>query len=542
MGRFILNCLVIGIFTSSLVLAQENQAQAAEQSAKQAPLQGTQPLSLSSPALSFVPGQQGAVILESTEKDSSLIARVGYEIGDFLLFGRLSAKLDEGAKEVTLSSLDELRAPTLATLGLSYQFAQVVSGAPAIEATCKRFRQEIFDIFAAKRPRFTPISIEKNECDLGFLEANRNDIFFDALRARNIKLNALCDEYNETRGSGRLLASRPDDRNGAPMVFEEGADALKAAFKMSCTEANLIAALQEEAKTKAEMAFRAELAAKGESVIEAKVAEKRDEAAQQAEKDVKDQLAKSILPFCQEYNNHAYPLLRKLEPEGALPVGATPDRGCEFEAIRTVLADPALSDVDGFRERWEAEIARQFPFSFWSFTASITEGKNEFKVFDPARFDPASQDPIADASRNVSKTSRNLTVGLARFNNLWSVGGGYIRKLDIKVPSKTSVCVPLNGTLVQQCFSSVITDPREKETDLLSFEAKRFLGSRLGLQLRVLHDLDQSETEPHLSLYFLNQEGKGLTGGIEVFYSSQSKRVEGRVFVGAAFSVFPNGN
>jgi hypothetical protein len=465
-----------------------------------------------------------------------LVARVAYEKGHFLFFGRLSAKLNEGATEVTLASLDELRAPTMGTLGFSYQLPQAKITAAQIQTDCQDFRRDVFSDFDLQRPNFKPIKIENGECTIDHLLTISQNLHDDALRARNEKLNALCDEYNSKRGSGRLRATRLDDPKNAPMVFEDNAKPLEELFPKPCTEANLIEGVKQDAVNNVKPLKPGGAGAESEEAIKKKFEEAKEEAGTAAENGIIKNLADAALPFCQTYNNHAYPLLRTLEPQGALTGNNDTDRGCSNEEKLEALKDPSISDAT--RMKWQTKVAGAFPFIFWNVTGFITEGKSTFTIFDPAKFDPTSAKPVDDASRTLNKTSRNLSLGITRFTNLWSVGASYMRKLDVNEPSKTQVCLPIANTNVEHCISALIDAPSDEETNIIALEAKAYISSSFGANLKILRDLKQSKTEPHLGLYFLSLEGKGLAGGIDLSYNDKD-HFSGRVFVGAAFSVFP---
>ncbi len=494
--------------------------------AQEPPGQGDMPPPFSGLAASLAASQLGTIALEANEEGSNMVARMAWERGKWLLFVRLAAEVTKGTEEVTLASVTELQAPTVGTLGFSYLLGKPRSSVEVIEDDCREFRQDVFAELASNRPDFQPIAIEAGECRLEKLQQRSEDLFIDVTMKHNEKLNALCDTYNASRGSGRLLATRLEDGR-TPLAFEQGAEELKSTFGQLCTVDNLVAAMRAEAKRKA---------APG----------KGEEAAAKAEKEVRGQLAKAVLPFCQRYNDSGYALLRRLEPQGAIPAGGTRDRGCSQEEIRTVLADADLAAELGkerfkaLEKRWLKRLEQNSPFSFWSLTGSVTEGKSDFQIFDPAGYDPTTDDPIGDATTAVTKTSRNLSLGVTRFTQRWSIGASYSRKRDVKAPPQTEVCLPITDTELSSCLTARITDPGEKDTDLMTLEYKRFIRRSLGARFSVAYDFDKKEAEPHVTLYFLNQKGKGLAGGLDVFYSNELDRPAGRVFIGAAFSVFPD--
>lgn len=479
--------------------------------------QASLPLPFSDVSSSFAAASDGTIALEATQESTKAVAKVAYAIGDVLVFGKLSSQLEEGQTEVSLTSLDELTSPTVGTVGLSYEIARPVPDATDIEAECQEFRKDLFDDIAGAIGTFDPILIEAGQCRMSELESRSGGLAAGAARALGLKLNALCDAYNSKHGRGRLLATRPND-GVTPLVFETGAETLSATFGPACTEENLIAVVRSDAAAAAE---------EGKGV----------EAADAAEKEVLKALRGELLPYCTRYNDHAYQLLRRLEPEGAVPPRGNVDRGCDDESKQAVLADSLVSTR--MRDKWTAKLAKKAVFRFWSITASFSGGKQDFKIFSPTSFDPASAVPIADATSKISKTSQSTSVGATYFSRSWSVGGSFMRKRDIKAPTKTQICVPIEGSLSEQCFSALIASPVTLDSDIASVEGKLFLFSSLGLHLRILRDLDKNETEPHVGLYFLRKDGVGLAGGIDLYYDNDADHIAGKVFVGAAFGIGP---
>jgi hypothetical protein len=157
------------------------------------------------------------------------------------------------------------------------------------------------------------------------------------------------------------------------------------------------------------------------------------------------------------------------------------------------------------------------------FTASI--GRRKFEYIDPT------------TNESTSANHNGWTLG-GHLGRYWRQAGYLAIRATLKSSWKAAesqpdeICRPVTGTPLTRCKVEAIGLPKKKTTGIGTIEYRRFISKGIALNPSFSYDFKNRIRSFVLPFYFLG-DGKGLTGGARVGWTSEENELTFAVFVGA---------
>lgn len=179
--------------------------------------------------------------------------------------------------------------------------------------------------------------------------------------------------------------------------------------------------------------------------------------------------------------------------------------------------------------RWEMKALRAMPIRMdvLSFTFSLSEPSFQFV------------DPMTLEEGKTAETNRSYGAAWGRLTRGFFFGFGYKRRETFKAGPRTELCRPIEGADALSCSEVRLGPPKKSEQNIASFDAKWQFRPNLALNVRLLYDFKEDLFNPHVLLYFLQQDDGVLNGGLDLSYDDENDFMA-RVFVGSKFNLFSN--
>jgi hypothetical protein len=185
----------------------------------------------------------------------------------------------------------------------------------------------------------------------------------------------------------------------------------------------------------------------------------------------------------------------------------------------------------------------------------------EYRAFRSAFFGPEAavhawsvslfggyQDAAYYAATSLAKTTRRNSGGGLSVNYSYApleatqlFAAAFSLQSRYKDARSTTACLPAAapGNALLTCANGPIGAPTRKNTQTLDLEWRRRVSERYALSVQLSRDFKDKVTSLQLPLYLVGNDPDGLTGGVNLGWASDDKKLSVGVFVGKAFSMQP---
>lgn len=140
------------------------------------------------------------------------------------------------------------------------------------------------------------------------------------------------------------------------------------------------------------------------------------------------------------------------------------------------------------------------------------------------------------------QTKRSLAIGgslgLVTRDDVY-LGVGFRSERTFKAGNAAQYCVPVAAADAERCEEFVVGAPTSQSAEIFHAEARYYPAAWLGLIPRISYESKAKVTGYQLRAFFLGEKEKGLSGGVDFGYRSDTKALTARVFIGAAFELIP---
>ena len=339
---------------------------------------------------------------------------------------------------------------------------------------------KVCDDFNRTRPARTPINIPEGRCTLTQLQRSQNPE--EPVLARRVTRQAsvdFCDEINKRGLQGRFLLQKDLDFVGNPPAGFEDCNAF-------------IQRKREEA------AVRSPVSESARALV--------------AELDQKIQ--DSLQAACREHNETL--------PEGWIDTSVS----CALSDLEQRPGGRAL------REKALKEIGLSSP-KFLSIKVSASN-KN-FKFAKDVTVDGV---PTIEEAKE-SKDSYSGTASFGVLNRGFYYGANAIFERLYKGAPVSQICRPIPNRPGDTCSNLALKGPQRADQDIYQVELRRFFSDHLGINAKVSYEAQEKVEGYQLLVYLLKSDDKGLNGGLDFGYRSDTNDFTVRAFIGMSLKIVP---
>ncbi len=153
-------------------------------------------------------------------------------------------------------------------------------------------------------------------------------------------------------------------------------------------------------------------------------------------------------------------------------------------------------------------------------------------AISPEEFTYIKSDDLSEGSIRHTSWSSGVFGGVL-LPNATMLALSYRRQVAYLAKDEVQLCTPIGALAATQCSSQVLGAPGDpRKSHQAGIEVRRIFNQHFALSPKVTRDWTHHTTGAELPIYFFNDSGGGLNGGISLGYIFERKSVTATAFIG----------